>query len=254
MIIYSKNIPNNNIVSTVSKEYHEDFTFDLKEEDHQTIAIKKENFDEDITTTIMLTVISKFKGINKDGIVVLTDIPKEDIDGFSEVIDILNIEYKELESVDFSNIEKYASHFSKLHGFGVHLHIPNWKEIIGGKSSEVKVIFDKVNGSIISTQVNVEGSALDNIYKLLDVDLVDMVYLPNELVMIVDDEGLLKSDNFIIQYDNRKDKRVPSLHLAGSVLFAKTHQGILVPFFNHIDDHLLDYISNFDISLFGITN
>ena len=49
-------------------------------------------------------------------------------------------------------------------------------------------------------------------YEKIGCDLVDVVYIDNNVTMWVDDEGLLKSDNAVLEYTN-------NITLAGNIVF-----------------------------------
>lgn len=100
--------------------------------------------------------------------------------------------------------------------------------------------------------VEIEGkNRLQTYYKLIDCDCIDIVNLTEDIAVIVDDEGLLKSGNpvFEVKYKDR------TLQLAGTMIFVKnvyTHEGIDSAGFN--DPELVDLFLNLKITMIGVTN
>ncbi|RKJ50410.1 hypothetical protein D7X33_32650 [Butyricicoccus sp. 1XD8-22] len=61
---------------------------------------------------------------------------------------------------------------------------------------------------------------LDFYYKNLGCEMIDIVNYSREIAIVVDDEGLLKSNNPVFEVIDANGNK---LHLAGNLLFAKNH-------------------------------
>ncbi|MDF2789972.1 MAG: hypothetical protein K0S80_3070 [Neobacillus sp.] len=65
-------------------------------------------------------------------------------------------------------------------------------------------------------------SNLKDYYHIIGCDCNDIVNYSQEIAIIVDDEGLLKSDNPVFELFNNNDN---PLQLAGKLVFTKNHYG-----------------------------
>jgi len=92
---------------------------------------------------------------------------------------------------------------------------------------------------------------LKDYYDLIDCDCIDIVTLSNDVSVIVDDEGFLKSGNpvFEVKYNGYIHQ------LAGTMVFVKnvyTNEGIDSAGFN--DPELVDLFLKLKITMIGVTN
>lgn len=95
--------------------------------------------------------------------------------------------------------------------------------------SEMKVLLIKFDlntmrfiTEIESFKKDSERNALHDYYRLIDCNSIDIVNYNDDIAIIVDDEGLLKSNNPIVEITINDSYKH---HLAGTLIFAKNHYG-----------------------------
>lgn len=125
----------------------------------------------------------------------------------------------------------------------------------------------RVRKEVISKEVdfsNEENQMLDFFYENIGCDLIDVVvfgdyYSPSHFTATVDDEGLLKSNNVVLNYKINVDGRELAYDLCGTVLFGRVGEvegreedGFFELGLNDEDIEYLD--KNLQIDLVGVTN
>lgn len=96
-------------------------------------------------------------------------------------------------------------------------------------------------------------SHLNDFYEIIGCDCIDIVPVNEEVAIVVDDEGFLKSDNLIFEVQDHKNRF--QCHLAGKLIFAKNSQDDVTGF--STDEvfklHLKIQIGQISIRPIGIT-
>ena len=81
---------------------------------------------------------------------------------------------------------------------------------------------DKFLGTEVQPEVDEEGKpffGLSKLYDVLDVDRIEIVYIPNsELILVCDEEGLLKAEPLL----NRMASLLAEQHIVGNALLCHT--------------------------------
>lgn len=110
-----------------------------------------------------------------------------------------------------------------------------------------KMSFDP---EIVEFTERLNGDKLTWFYNQINCDLVDFVSINNDVDIIVDDEGLLKSGNPVFEVSFTKSR---SFQLAGILLVGKkvyTNDGIIVEGFDSIHE-LLNFANSMSVKLVG---
>lgn len=85
----------------------------------------------------------------------------------------------------------------------------------------VKGILIKPEQTVVTIQqVSNEELPLEKMYELLDCSTVDVVSIDNEIDIWVDDEGLFKQGNMVMEYRFGNDAKI---RLTGNVLFLSSN-------------------------------
>ena len=115
-----------------------------------------------------------------------------------------------------------------------------------------KIEFDLEKGEWKNEFVQVDNTdSLEEYYKYIDCRLVDIVQLTEEVVAIVDDEGLLKSGNPVFEFTLNKHK----FNLVGNILLGKTEVDDFEKEIVSLDELSFTRLSEqLGIKLIGITN
>jgi hypothetical protein len=124
------------------------------------------------------------------------------------------------------------------------------------KKEMMKVLTVKYNfeSKRIETEIvefKINESNLKDYYRIIGCGCIDIVNFSHDVAIIVDDEGLLKSDNHVFELLNNDGN---PLQLAGKLVFTKNHYG---------DDgisqvglclgDLVELLVNIKIRLIGVT-
>lgn len=90
---------------------------------------------------------------------------------------------------------------------------------------------------------------LKDYYRIIDCDLIDIVNYSEEIAIVVDDEGLLKSGNPVFEINLPNGNQ---LHLAGTLVFAKDPKN--GESLTGLDaGEIYNLMMNLDIKVIGVT-
>lgn len=95
---------------------------------------------------------------------------------------------------------------------------------------------------------------LEFYYKMIKTDVIDVVSITDDIDIVVDDEGLLKSGSPVYEI-TRNDNLIPPMQLAGVLLFGKnkvSEDGIEITGFDTKKD-VVEFVNSISIKVVGKT-